>query len=141
MAVTAAVSPRSLPRPSTGRFEVGVGAPYLTCLDAPRWNPGDSLRIEAEGNLLRGLVNGVEVISITDDVISEAGSVGMAFNTTLTPLDPSQYPVPIVESWCAGSLQEQSSCDVVQSVPASPFLLGRVALAVLFVWIYKESRR
>ena len=73
---------------------------------APRWNPGDVFRIEAEGPLLRGLVNGLEVVSIRDDVISEPGRPGMVFNTTLTPLDPSLYPVPIVESWSAGRLQE-----------------------------------
>lgn len=66
---------------------------------------GDTLRIECEGTTIRGLVNGVEVISVTDSTYTTGDRSGLYFGAT-QPLD----------DFAAGSL----AAPVVALTPTAP---------------------
>lgn len=81
----------------------GYGAPVLTTAPSARPAPGDTIRIEVVGSVIRGLHNGVEVIRATDSVLTEPGQPGVALNVA----GVTSFPTPFYESWRGGSLQPQ----------------------------------
>jgi len=86
------------------KLDGGLGAPTLACVSAPKPNPGDTIRIEAVGSSLKGFLNGIEVISTTDVVLTEPGEPGITINVNLGMIPLGDYPVIVVESWTGGGL-------------------------------------
>jgi O-glycosyl hydrolase len=78
---------------------------------------GDTLRIEARGRELRGLVNGREILRVVDSVttaILEPGQPGLAFRFTVDV--PATYPAPAFAFWRGGSLRDQDTVSSVTTV-------------------------
>jgi len=72
---------------------------------------GDTLRIEARGNTIKGFRNGVETLSAVDtapSAITNWGQPGMAYRLSIIQGNPPTYPTPVWESWTGGSLSPPS---------------------------------
>ena len=86
---------------ATNRYHLKVdgGSPGVDLVDAPApalLQPNDVIRIEVSGDLLRGLVNGVEVLSVRDARLT-GGQPGFVVNPTAV--------VPrVVGSWRGGGV-------------------------------------
>jgi hypothetical protein len=93
----------------------GVPTPQTAILAAntslPAPGAGDTLRIEAVGNTIRGLVrcatcaDFVEVVTATDTrpvAITGAGPPSLVARARNDVANPVTYPAPVAESWCGG---------------------------------------
>lgn len=78
----------------------GPAAPVLAGAPGSKPSPGDTLRIEVVGDLIRGLHNGVEVIRVRDSALTEAGHPGMALHAA----GVSVFPTSFYRRWSGGSL-------------------------------------
>ncbi len=81
--------------------------------DLPAPGPGDTIRIEAVGNEVRGLLrcascpSFVEVVRVIDtrpQAITGAGPHGVVSRARIDVANPVTYPAPVVESWCGGEV-------------------------------------
>ncbi len=89
------------PNPEWGLKLDGVpGGTVLAAVSGPRLLPGDTLRIEARGNVIRGLHNGVELLSAWDDTLTEPGQPGIVMNVALV----TSFPAPVYSCWRGGNL-------------------------------------
>ncbi len=76
---------------------LGDGPGLLASLTAPAPSPGDVIRIEAQGSIIRALLSGSVILTATDSQF-DSGSTGVAF------APQSAVPAAFLESWGAGSL-------------------------------------
>jgi len=79
----------------------GFAAPVLATAAGPTPTPGDTIRIEAAGSVIRGFHNGVEVIRANDSVLTEPGQPGVALNVVAVTV----FPTPFFKMWRGGSLK------------------------------------
>jgi hypothetical protein len=77
----------------------------LAKVAAPRLMPGDVIRIEVAGHVIKGFHNGVEIIRATDSTLVKPGEPGMALNVGLV----NSFPTPLFSSWRGGSLHRTDS--------------------------------
>ena len=98
-----------------GQWEIkldgAVGAPVVATARAS--GPpasGDTLRIEAIENTLRGLHNGIEVISATHSTLTEAGEPGMAWGVSRI----ANFPAHVVDEWSGGSLRTRATFKTIR---------------------------
>jgi len=88
-----------------GRWELKLdGGPdtvVLATTPSSRPAPGDTIRIEAIGNTIKGFHNGVEVASAANPALAGPGQSGVALNVAR---GVEQFPAPFVRRWTGGSL-------------------------------------
>lgn len=79
---------------------------------------GDTLRIECNGTTIRGLVNGVEIISRTDSSIASGAQTGMRFynNTTASQIVDA-------DSFAAGDLTAAAASLIYYQPAIAPLLV------------------
>ena len=85
------------------KLDGGMPGIVLVTVPTAKPLPGDTIRIEVQGNSLRGFHNGQQVISTMDSMLTESGQPGMALNIARVP--DSALPTPMFESWRGGSLR------------------------------------
>ena len=80
---------------TTELFKVVNGTTTVLDTRSTTWANGDTVEIECEGTTIRGLKNGVEVVSVTDSELS-AGKPGIAIGGTSSG--------PFLDDWEGGIL-------------------------------------
>lgn len=92
------------PLSGEGQWEIkrdgGPAAPVLTAVPGAQPMPGDTIRIEVRGSVIRGFHNGRRIATAVDPLLTDAGQPGMVFNIYAV----TRFPSPAVERWTGGSL-------------------------------------
>ncbi len=87
-----------------GRWEIkrdgGPDTVVLAAVPSPPPAPGDTLRVEAVGDSIKGFHNGTEVVRAVDSALREPGQSGVVLNVARVEC----FGAPMVSRWTGGSL-------------------------------------
>lgn len=87
-----------------GRWEIkrdgGPDTVVLAVVPSPPPGPGDTLRVEAAGDTIKGFHNGTEIVRAVDSALREPGQAGMVLNVARV----ERFGAPMVSRWTGGSL-------------------------------------
>ena len=105
-----------------GRWELKLdGGPdtvVLATTPASRPAPGDTIRVEAMGNTIKGFHNGAEVVSAVDSALAGPGQPGVALNVAR---GVERFPAPFVRGWTGGHLPPRpGEASIRLTWPATP---------------------
>ncbi len=108
-----------------GRWEIkrdgGTEAVVLAVAPSPSPAPGDTLRLEAAGDSIKGFHNGTEVVQAVDSALREPGQAGVVLNVARV----ERFEAPMASRWTGGSLPPRGGRSTGSRRPRPELAEGR----------------